>query len=505
MKKLIPGTNDLKTLFPEVAAEADGWNPSEVLAGTNSRLPWVCEKGHKWKTRCSERTGRDKTGCPYCSNKKCWTGFNDLKTKFPEIAGEVDGWDPSTVIAGSGKKMPWKCKRGHSWNVSVFCRTSNNSGCPYCSNRECWTGFNDLKTKFPEIAKEADGWDPSTVIAGSGKKMPWKCQKGHKWDAVLTSRTGTQKSGCPYCTNRKVWTGFNDLKTKFPEIAKEADGWDPSQVLVGSHKRMNWKCDKGHTWESKVNKRTIRKQGCPYCTNRKVWTGFNDLKTKFPEIAKEADGWDPSDVLAGAHKKLIWKCNLGHSWEALLSLRTHINNPRGCPYCTNRKVWTGFNDLKTLFPEVAKEADGWDPSEVLAGTNNRLPWVCDKGHKWKAQCSERTGRDNTSCPECAEFGFHKEDPAWFYLMNRPGEQQFGITNNLQRRQKEHSQFGWQLLDHVGPYEGLTVFEVEVLFKTWLKENIGVIQGTRENWYTSKMEVHSLSELKGKSGIETSIF
>ena len=36
-------------------------------------------------------------------------------------------------------------------------------------------GINDLETMFPEIAKEADGWDPTTVRFGSHKKMPWKC------------------------------------------------------------------------------------------------------------------------------------------------------------------------------------------------------------------------------------------------------------------------------------------------------------------------------------------
>ena len=33
-------------------------------------------------------------------------------------------------------------------------------------------GINDLETMFPEIAKEADGWDPSTVIGGTDQEMP---------------------------------------------------------------------------------------------------------------------------------------------------------------------------------------------------------------------------------------------------------------------------------------------------------------------------------------------
>tara|TARA_Y100001968_G_scaffold289276_1_gene292190 strand:+ start:786 stop:914 length:129 start_codon:yes stop_codon:yes gene_type:complete len=39
----------------------------------------------------------------------------------------------------------------------------------------------------------------------------------------------------------------------------------------------------------------------------------------------------------------------------------------------------------------------------------------------------------------------------------------------------------------------------------VKKEIGSVKGTTENWYTSKLEVHFLAELKEKSGIETSIF
>ena len=97
-------------------------------------------------------------------------GVNDLQTKFPEIAAQANGWDPSTVVAGSSKKKNWICKSGHTWDTSVSNRTSNNTGCPVCSNQQALAGVNDLQTKFPDIAAEANGWDPATVIAGSGQK-----------------------------------------------------------------------------------------------------------------------------------------------------------------------------------------------------------------------------------------------------------------------------------------------------------------------------------------------
>ena len=39
-------------------------------------------------------------------------GINDLVMQHPEIAAEVDGWDPKNVHSGSHSKMSWKFKSG---------------------------------------------------------------------------------------------------------------------------------------------------------------------------------------------------------------------------------------------------------------------------------------------------------------------------------------------------------------------------------------------------------
>ena len=47
-----------------------------------------------------------------------------------------------------------------------------------------------LQDSHPELALEADGWDPSEFSAGSGKRKRWKCVKGHLWEAPIYARTG---------------------------------------------------------------------------------------------------------------------------------------------------------------------------------------------------------------------------------------------------------------------------------------------------------------------------
>ena len=128
------------------------------------------------------------------------------------------------------------------------------------------------------------------------------------------------------------------------------------------------------------------------------------------------------------------------------------------------------NDLKTKFPEITEEADGWDPFSFTPGSNLRLAWKCSKGHKWKTSPSHRT-LNKSSCPTCAETGFSPDKPAWFYLMKRDGEQQFGISNSIEKRLKYHSLKGWKEIEKNGPHDGYEVLKTEKKLKQWLKTEI----------------------------------
>ena len=266
----------LSVTHPELAKEADGWDPEQFTKGMNKVVDWKCRIGHRFSTTIVHRTSPSKpSGCPICANRVIDSGFNDFATLHPELLAEVDGWDPTKFGAGSGKILPWKCSLGHNWTSSIIHRTRNGYGgkgtsCPFCSGARVLTGFNDLASTHPKIANEADGWNPKETSAGSSKKLSWRCSQGHSWLAIVHSRTRTRAADCPYCTNRKVLVGFNDLLTTNPEIAKEADGWDPSTVTGGMDKPRSWKCQSGHRWKTDVQVRT-RGSGCPSCST----TGYD--------------------------------------------------------------------------------------------------------------------------------------------------------------------------------------------------------------------------------------
>ena len=178
----------------------------------------------------------------------------------------------------------------------------------------------------------------------------------------------------------------------------------------------------------------------------------------------------------------------------------------GCPFCSGAQVLKGFNDLATTHPGIAAQAHRWDPSIISRGNKEKREWICEKGHIFSNNANARTNPANENgCPEYAKTGFNKLSDGWLYLMQRPGEQQIGITNIPESRIKTHEEEGWYLLDIFIPVAGQFVLDIETEIKRWLRESFGVLEGKSENWVTTKLEVSSLAELKTRNGLETDLF
>lgn len=283
------------------------------------------------------------------------TKQNCIATTYPEIVlqwhpilnGELT---PDKVKAGSSKKVWWICEKGHEWQAMICHRTKNNSNCPYCSGRYTIKGENDLQTLMPSIAKE---WHPTKnrcllptdVKPGSNKKIWWRCKEGHEWQAVISTRTGKNNCGCPYCAGRYAISGVNDLATLNPELVKE---WNYkknesllcSEVKIASNKRVWWICEKGHEWQAAISGRTKENgTGCPYCLGYLAIPGETDLATINPELvlewnAKKNKRHDITKITAHSSKKVWWICEKGHEWRAAVNTRSYGS---GCPFCLKEK------------------------------------------------------------------------------------------------------------------------------------------------------------------------
>lgn len=114
---------------------------------------------------------------------------------------------PDAVSPYSNRKVWWRCELGHEYRAAVSARTMGGTGCPYCTGKKVLAGFNDLTTLEPKIAAQ---WHPALngaltpemVTAGNTKSVWWQCPEGHVWRAIVYSRAGPAKCGCPVCAGR---------------------------------------------------------------------------------------------------------------------------------------------------------------------------------------------------------------------------------------------------------------------------------------------------------------
>lgn len=314
------------------------------------RAYWICsdKPHHEWQSRLAHRYGKNGvngTGCPYCANKILLLGENDLASQYPQLIKEWSSKNsikPDEVVFGYSKKVTWVCNKAHEWEDTVSNRTLLGRGCPYCNGAKPIVGKNDLATLYPELVKEwsdKNDFKPQDVLIQSNRKPIWVCGKGHEWQTSVAHRTGKKATGCPYCTNQKVAVGFNDLATThsgsyFLKEWSIKNTLKPKDLSAGSIKKVIWNCELDHEWESSISAR-IRGYGCPYCTNRIILKGFNDLATTHTDLAKEWSAKNElksSQVIGAKDEKVWWQCVEGHEWEQSIWGRK-IGN--GCPRCNN--------------------------------------------------------------------------------------------------------------------------------------------------------------------------
>jgi hypothetical protein len=211
-----------------------------------------------------------------------------------------------------------------------------------------------LNRVLRELAKElVNPEDGDNVHHGSAKRVAWRCGEGHVWEVSVNNRT-QKGSGCPYCANKKVFVGFNDLWTTEPEICQELlDPKDGYKYTRRSGVKLDWKCSLGHVWAARMGTRKSG-SGCSICTNRKVLAGFNDLKTTDPTLFLELT--DSTLLITRGHgKKVSWTCSANHQWEATPNNRT--NSGRGCPYCDKYQTSRSEIALRELLREVGYDVN----------------------------------------------------------------------------------------------------------------------------------------------------
>lgn len=262
-------------------------------------------------------------------------------------------------------------------------------------------------------ANNADNLLPDRITAHSTIRGHFIDGFGHRWVTKICNA-----GGCPYCNGKKVLRGFNDLASQYPELAKEyaedLNACSADMIECKSGKKVWWRCSLGHQWEQSVAIRTLPGHGCPYCGNRKVLAGFNDMLTMYPfivDIWSDRNDCGPDEIMAGNHRTVWLQGECGHCWQA--SSRRIADIGGRCPYCSNERFLKGFNDLQTMRADVLVDWN-WDeninpPSSYKVNCSDVVNWKCHQcGHCWQAPINRITMLD-CGCPRCCWSHVSKEE------------------------------------------------------------------------------------------------
>lgn len=204
-QKPIIGVNDFGTTDPALALElVDKSLATELFGKSNTKVEWICKRGHTWVTTVYSRTSG--TGCGYCSGRFPIVGETDIQTTDPELAAQLKDQSLATKLKrNTAKKVEWVCLRGHTFSQSPNARTSKGYGCQYCSGLYPIVGETDIATTHPEFSAQLVNIEDTTGISyGSTHKVEWRCDKGHIFSSTPNDRTREERSaknGCRACGN----------------------------------------------------------------------------------------------------------------------------------------------------------------------------------------------------------------------------------------------------------------------------------------------------------------
>tara|TARA_B100001057_G_scaffold486838_1_gene568617 strand:+ start:191 stop:1933 length:1743 start_codon:yes stop_codon:yes gene_type:complete len=492
---------NLKSLFPKLINDWDvqrnvsiGLQMDLISPFSGKKAHWRCGScSHEWEARIANRS-RLNSGCPACASVgRAVNKINSLATRYPEIAKtwhpKLNGTlTPENVRYGSKKIVYWQCldHLEHVFQQSIGKRTSwGKATCKICTGRIV-TDQNALTITHPEIIKE---WDrvkniinPSSVTAGSSKKVYWICSRfpdAHRWRAVIKNRT--RGAGCRYCNNQgstpevrlfcELETLFSDIDYRARISSIEVDVYIPSLNLAIEYDGSHWHAGKDEKDREKNNAlksigiETLRVRHYPLKPigendvvtekpaltksdlNETIRTIFSLCNRILPDFARSyleketfqaevefkkmtsllpgihlknnaaliaphlLDIYSPKNPLPlssysfGSAKRVIWRCAKGHpNYEATIKNKVLGND---CPYCTGKLI-APEDSLATRFPELASEWDteknGFRPDKISYGSSaEKHWWKCNRfGHSFEATVNNRT--NGTSCPRCPKPG-----------------------------------------------------------------------------------------------------
>lgn len=174
-----------------------------------------------------------------------------------EIIGEYNGVD---------KRIEYICHVCNTVQNPIASSLLHGNGCKTCGQIQ--SGITQRKSHqefVQELLEVNDSITPIGKYTTRTTNMEFMCRFGHIWKA--TPRSVLDGSRCPYCSNKKVLVGFNDIATTSPDIFKYlANPEDGYKYTRYSNVRVDFKCPLcGLTQNRKIATIAHRGFRCEHC------------------------------------------------------------------------------------------------------------------------------------------------------------------------------------------------------------------------------------------------
>ena len=241
------------------------------------------------------------------------------------------------------------------------------------------------------------------------------CRRGHEFcGSLLLLRRGHWCSRCAVLDRDYRSRGSIEGMRR---LAEARGGVCLSSEYRGSTVHLQWRCSNGHVWSARP---TTISQGkwCAACAVRRGPSDKHSIDS-LRAFAQARGGDCLSEHYLGVSGKLLWRCALGHEWEAAPK---GVLGGRWCRECAGNMPLSGER-----LCAIAESRGGRLIGTAPFRSNRHTRWQCKHGHEWSATPNSVISRESW-CPECGTglsericrvtlkslFGrdFPKSRPAW---------------------------------------------------------------------------------------------
>lgn len=336
---------------------------------------------------------------------------------------------PCQIYIKSNKKYMFNCELCNHQFESTPNRVSSGGWCGYCANKQlcdnknCKLCFNKSFASHKKSKYWSDKNNTSSrqEFKNSGKKFWFNCNNCcHDFQISLNHVIGGR--WCVYCSNKKICNNFvcNLCYQKSFASHEKSKYWSsrndmlPNLVFKNTNKKFWFECNCGHAFEASPNIITHKHSWCPYCSNppKKLCNKeCPDCFNKSFASHKKSKYWsdknniNPRLVFLNTHKKYLFDCECGHTFESSLS---NINTGYWCPYCSDpsSKLCNNHNCDYCFNKSFAshERVKYWDsknkvsPRLIFKKSHKKFWFICEHNHSFCSHIYHIT--NGTWCPTC---------------------------------------------------------------------------------------------------------